>query len=555
MSDYYDLGNYSRAISTASPEAQLWFDRGLNWTYGFNHEEAIKCFQKVLDHDPNCAMAHWGIAYALGPNYNQPWELFDEVQLAQSLAGAFAATEQALSHLENATPIEQALIKTLPARYPFAEPAELDILNTWNDAYADAMREVHQRYSDDLDIAALFAEAMLDRTPWQMWDLVSGQPAEGADTLEAKRVLEDALAHPNGRNHPAVLHLYIHLMEMSPFPEQALQASDWLRDLVPDAGHLKHMPTHIDVQCGDYANVVRSNHDAIIADRKFLEREGPMNFYANYRSHNHHFKLWGAMFLGQYQAALEAADELAANIPEEFLRVESPPMADWLEWFIPMKLHVLIRFGKWQELIDEPLPDDPELYCVTAATLHYAKGVALAATGRIDEAQAQQELFQAAVARVPESRLMHNNTALDVLAVATEMLAGELEYRRGNHDIAFSHLRRAITLEDNLAYDEPWGWMQPVRHALGALLLEQGRIEEAEAVYRADLGIDGSLPRAIQHRENVWSLHGYHECLTRLGKHDLAAMIDQRLELASARADVPIHASCACRMEHTMAAD
>lgn len=556
MVDYFDLGSYSRAISTSSPEAQVWFDRALNWTFGFNHEEAIECYRKVLEHDPGCPMAHWGIAYCLGPNYNKPWELFDEHDLAQSLAGAYAATGQAVENIDHATPIEQALIEALQSRYQSGEPVALDQLESWNDAYADAMREVYQTFSDDLDIAAFFAEALLDRTPWQMWDIFAGQPAEGADTIEAKEVLERALEHPNGRFHPGVLHLYIHLMEMAPYPEQALRACDWLRDLVPDAGHLEHMPTHIDVQCGHYANVVRSNHAAVVADRKFVDRVGPMNFYAAYRSHNQHFKIWGAMFLANYEAAREAADELAASIPEEFLRVESPPMADWLEWFIPMPLHVMIRFGRWQEIIGQPMPGDTDLYCVTTTTLHYAKGVALAATGRIEEADAQRALFTAALARVPESRRMHNNVAIDVLAVADEMLAGELEYRRGSHDIAFAHLRRAIDLEDSLAYDEPWGWMQPVRHALGALLLEQGRTEEAEAVYRADLGLDDSLPRALQHRENVWALHGYHECLMRLGKHELATMIKQRLDLAMARADVPIHASCACRMEHhDMAAD
>jgi tetratricopeptide (TPR) repeat protein len=412
------------------------------------------------------------------------------------------------------------------------------------------MRTVYRDHRDDLDVATLFADALMNLTPWELWDLSSGGTAEGASTLEAVEVLERALEDTRSRTHPGVLHMYIHLMEMSPHPERALRAGDWLRGLVPDGGHLQHMPTHIDVLCGHYDRVVESNTQAIVADRKFLEREGAMNFYSLYRSHNYHFKLYGAMFLGQWEAASEAADEMIATIPEELLEVQVPPMADWLEGFVPMKMHVLIRFGRWQEIIDTPLPENQELFCVTTAMIHYAKGVALAATGRVDEAEEQRLLFRAAVGRVPDTRYVFNNTCLDILAIAGEMLDGELEYRRENHDAAFVHLRRSIELDDNLPYDEPWGWMQPTRHAYGALLLEQGHVERAEAVYRADLGLDGTLPRAYQHPDNVWSLHGFHECLMLLGKHEEAHMIEQRLDLAVARADVPIEASCFCRLSH-----
>jgi tetratricopeptide (TPR) repeat protein len=410
------------------------------------------------------------------------------------------------------------------------------------------MREVYRDFGDDLDVAALFAESMMDRTPWLMWDLNTGQPAENADTVETAEVLERALNNPASRVHPGVLHLYVHLMEMSPHPEKALRAGDWLRGLVPDGGHLNHMPTHIDVLCGHYHDVVEWNHAAIISDRKFVEREGTMNFYTLYRTHNYHFKLYGAMFQGQYEAAMDAADEMVRNIPEALLRLDVPPMANFLESFISLNMHVLIRFGKWQEIIDAPLPEDQDLYLVTTAMTHYAKGVAYSATGQVAEAEAQKALFEAAVSRVPDTRYLHNNVCLDLLAVAAEMLNGELEYRKGNFDVAFGHLRRSIELEDGLPYDEPWGWMQPTRHAYGALLLEQGHVEEAEAAYRADLGLDDTIGRAFQHPENVWALHGYHECLTRLGKHAEARMIKQRLDLAVARADVPINASCACRM-------
>jgi tetratricopeptide (TPR) repeat protein len=215
---------------------------------------------------------------------------------------------------------------------------------------------------------------------------------------------------------------------------------------------------------------------------------------------------------------------------------------------VPMKLHALIRFGRWQEIISTPLPADPDLYCVTTAMLHYAKGVAYAATGQIEAADEHRAQFAAAVTRVPDSRTVFNNTCQDILAVASAMLDGELDYRKGRYDAAFGHLRRAVELDDGLPYDEPWAWLQPARHAYGALLLEQDRVVEAEAIYRADLGLDPALPRACQHPGNVWSLHGYHECLVRLGKHEQAGIIGQQLEIASAYADVPITASCYCRL-------
>jgi len=335
---------------------------------------------------------------------------------------------------------------------------------------------------------------------------------------------------------------------MSPHPERALRASDALRDLVPDAGHLRHMPSHIDVLCGHYYAGLVANDQAILADRKYLEREGPLNFYTLYRCHDYHFKLYSAMFLGQYRPAIAAANELAATIPEELLRVTTPPMADWLEGFAAMKVHALVRFGRWQEILSEPLPGDTELYSVTTAMLHYAKGLAYAATAQIAAAEVEHQRFLAAFARVPETRYIFNNKCTDILAVAAAMLRGEIAYRRGQHASAFDYLRQAVALDDGLPYDEPWGWMQPARHALGALLLEQNQVEEAAQVYQADLGLDSTLSRASQHPENVWSLHGYMECLHRLGRDLEAAAVQPRLDLALARADVAITASCFCRI-------
>jgi tetratricopeptide (TPR) repeat protein len=546
MAEYYDLGSYHRLVSTTSEEAQLWFDRGLVWCYGFNHEEAVRCFQRAAEADSDCAMAYWGIAYAAGPNYNKQWKAFDTVDLKRSLTLAYGATCSAMARLDHASPVEQALIRALVHRYPVGEPDQVSPI--WNDDYANAMREVYRVYSGDLDAATLFAEAIMNRTPWQLWDLKSGDAAAGADTFEAIRVLETAMAAPDGAGHPGLLHMYIHLMEMSPHPERALRAADRLRNLVPDAGHLLHMPTHIDVLCGHYWNVVEGNSRAIAADRKFLEREGAINFYTLYRCHNYHFKLYGAMFLGQYAPALAAANEMIEALPEDLLEVEVPPMADWLEGFVPMKMHVFIRFGKWREIIAEQPPANQALYCVTTAMQHYAKAVAHAASGNLPAAEEEAKNFEASVGKVPPTRYVFNNTCLDILAVAAEMVRGEIEYRRGNYDLAFAHLRNSVELDDNLPYDEPWSWMQPTRHALGALLLEQGRIDEAESVYRADLGLDEILSRSCQHPENLWSLHGLHECVLRLGKKSESDMIKQRLDLALARADVPVRSSCFCRL-------
>lgn len=546
--DYYDLGTHSRTVTTSSPQAQLWFDRGLVWTYAFHHEEAVACFEAAAAADPDCAMAYWGIAYALGPNYNKPWEFFDGEDLVRTVDRTHAAVE--LAHEKagaGATAVERALIDALRARYPQSEVVE--DCSVWNAPYADSMRAVYELAADDPDIATLYADALMNLTPWQLWNLRTGEPEKDARTLEAKAVLDRAIATEEGARHPGVLHMYIHLMEMSPTPETALPVADRLRGLVPDAGHLQHMPTHLDVLCGDYRRVVSDNSAAIVADEKFHARSGSMNFYTLYRSHNYHFKIYGAMFLGRSRTALDTAAQLEASIPEDLLRVQSPPMADWLEGFLAMRVHVLIRFGRWADILQLPLPADPELYSVTTAMVHYARGVALSATGRTDEAEDERRLFRDAVARVPETRMLFNNTCADILAIASAMLDGELEYRKGNFDAAFTALQRSIDLDDNLPYDEPWGWMQPTRHAYGALLLEQGRVAEAEVVYRADLGLDETLPRALQHPGNVWALHGFHECLVRLGKQGEAQIVAQQLKMAVAMADVEIAASCFCRLD------
>ena len=368
----YDLGTFSRAVSTRSAEAQRWFDRGLVWCYAFGHEEAVRCFRRAAGHDPGCAMAWWGIGYAAGPYYNKPWSKFDPADLAATLDEVRAATREALDRIGNASPVERALVEALARRYPSPEPdGDFD---RWNDDYADAMREVYRAFPGDPDVCALFAEALMNRTPWALWDLGTGEPAEGADTLEALAALEEgiaALEAAGGPDHPGLLHMYIHVLEMSPHPERALRAADRLRDLVPDAGHLRHMPTHIDVQCGDYHATVEWNARAVAADRKFFEREAPGPWFTLSFAHNYHFMLYGAMLLGHHRAATAATAGLLEAIPESVLRTESPPMADWLEGYVAMQVHAPIRFGKWREILAMPLPEDRD------PLLHHHRDAAL----------------------------------------------------------------------------------------------------------------------------------------------------------------------------------
>ena len=552
MSYPYDLGKYHRPVTTTSAEAQEWFDRGLAWIYGFDLEMAGRCFNEAIARDNDCAMAYWGLAYASGIYYNKPWHRMQQDELVEKLKLTFDISREAQARSNTVSAVEKGLIDALTFRYQSPVPIKDDCYNQWNDDYADAMRHVYQENSDDLDIVALFAESMMTRTPWALWDLVSGQPADGASTLESVDVLEGAIKRIDQQKespHPGLLHMYIHVMEMSPFPEKALRACDQLRTLMPGSGHLCHMPSHIDVRCGHYYQAIIANDQAIMADRVYLANEGAMNYHTLSRIHNFHLKIYAAMFLGQFRTAMDAVEELIETTPEELLRIENPAMADWMEAYIGIKAHVFIRFGKWQEIIDQALPVDQALYSMTTALWCYAKSIAYAATGDLKSAELHQDLFLGAVEKVPATRYMFNNTCLDVLKIAEQMVSGEIEYRKDNFEVAFKHLRKAVFLDDNLIYDEPWGWMQPARHALGALLLEQGHLEEAKQVYMDDLGLNDELPHTSCHPENLWSLHGLVECLERQGQIEESKVVRGRLSLAMARADVEINASCACRLE------
>lgn len=547
---YYDLGKTTKAVSTKNPDAQAWFDRGLVWAYSFNHREAAACFRQATLHDPQLAIAYWGVAFASGPNYNKVWQAFDQHDLRSSLQTCYDYSSKAKELSSNATPTEKALIEALQHRFPSRNEVPSDFGPSVK-AYADAMRLVYRQLGqNDLDIITLFADSLMNTAPWGLYDANTGEPNLSTPVLEATEVLEAGLVDPAAKYHPGILHMYIHLVEMSKTPGRAIQAADYLRDLVPDAGHMCHMPSHIDVLIGDYRRALHSNLKATIADDKYYALNGGCNFYSFYRMHNYHSLIYAAMMAGQAGAAFEAVDRMEATITEEMLLVKSPPMVDWLEFFKSVRVHVLIRFGRWQELIDLPVPENHELYCTTVATTYYGKGIAYAATGDIENSARQQNLFQSATKLVPESRMSFPNKVVDELKVASAMLDGELEYRRGNVEAAFSHLRKAIQLDDSLVYAEPWGWMLPTRHPYAALLAEQGRVEEAASVYAQDLGLDDTeSSRVHQHPNNVWALHGYHECLTRLGRTAEAGIIRKQLVLAQAGADTTVTSSCFCRLD------
>jgi tetratricopeptide (TPR) repeat protein len=340
---------------------------------------------------------------------------------------------------------------------------------------------------------------------------------------------------------------------MSPYPERALRASDQLRELVPDAGHLKHMPSHIDILCGDYYNAVVANQRAIDVDMKFMERDGEVNEYSLYRAHNVHFKMYAAMLLGQSKPAMEAVAEMERLAHPDLIKIkdEMAWLTDVLEAMVSMKSHVLMRFGKWHEILEEPFPEDKNLYLNTTATLHFARAIAFATLHQHEQADAEREKFKIAQANIPpEKYFFQGNPCENIFLVAEAMMNGEVEYHKGNYEAAFKYLREAVYLDDHLLYGEPWAWMMPTRHALGALLLEQGHVEEAEAVYRADLGLDGSVYRPMQHPNNVWALRGYVTCLERLGKHAEAEAMRSPLNLALARTDVEISTSCFCAVGH-----
>ena len=550
--DSFDLGSHSRTISTRSAEAQRWFDLGLNWCFGFNHEEGVKCFETALEHDPDCMMAHWGVAYGSGPFYNLVWRDLGAKEAAAATARGHSHILQARELSHKATAIENGFVEALASRFQKPHAVSPEEFDRWDDDYAAAMRRLHYRFPDDHDVMALLVEALITRTPRRLWDVRTGHPAVGSDAIEALAVCERsiALSDAAGRNqHPAIVHMHIHTVEMSNQPERAMASADALATLCPDAGHMNHMPGHIYVLCGDYERARQVSERAIAADDKYADYAGSMNFYVTARCHDLHLMMFTCMFLGQYRAARAAAEKLRAILTRDILTVaDRPKLAMQSEGYYAMSLHVLVRFGRWQEIIDSPLPDDPGLFLVSTAMHHYARGVAYASLKAIAQAERERGLFQASLARIPPSRRFLSNPALAILAVAEAMLNGELEYHKGNYEVAFGQLRQAVHLDDNLSFTEPWAWMHPPRHALAALLMEQGQHAEAEEIYRDDLGLSGRVQRCTQHPDNVWALHGLVECLERRGPLEELGVLRGKLAAAQARADVPITSSCLCRL-------
>ena len=355
----YDLGSYQRLVTAQNKDALDWFNKGLIWLYSFDLEMAGRSFREAIKHDVDCAMAWWGLACSSGIYYNKPWHRMQKTELLEKLELTYEFSRAAAARTRHVTPLEAGLIEALQARYQSPKPVPEAEYDKWNDNYADAMRDVYNSFPNDADVCSLFAEALMTRTPWALWDLRSGKPAEDASTIEAVEVLESTIRRiesTNSETHPGILHMYIHLMEMSPFPEKALRACDGLRRLVPGSGHLCHMPSHIDVRCGHFYEALEANNRAIAADHVYLANEGAINYHTLSRIHNLHLKIYSSLFLGQFRSAIEASDELIATTPEELLRIENPAMADWMEPYIGMRAHIFIRFGKWQEIIDEPLP-------------------------------------------------------------------------------------------------------------------------------------------------------------------------------------------------------
>ncbi|HYD48717.1 MAG TPA: hypothetical protein VEB21_10235 [Terriglobales bacterium] len=510
------LGERSRTVTTDSPPAQQYFDQGLSFLYAFNHDEAIRSFRKATELDPDCAMAWWGIAIASGPHINNP------VLPPERAKDAWLALQAARARAGDASDVERDLIEALAARY--ADPPPEDRL-ALDRAYAEAMRRTWQRYPDDADVGALFAESMMDLRPWDLWT-PQGQAQAGTEEIVA--TLESVMKR--APQHPLALHLYIHAIEASPDPAKADQAADRLRDLQPGLGHLVHMPSHIDVRRGRWQEAMVANAKAIEANRIYRAISPKQGFYGLYMAHDSHMFAYAAMMNGQRAEALRAIDDLVAAMPEQWT-IDYAPIADG---YLVMPLEVRMRFGLWQEVL--AAPDYPERFPFARAMRHYARGVAYAATGDTARARAEQGELSATKTKASDG-FFGNNKTVDLLAVAEDVLEGEILYREGKPQAAFEALRQAIVHEDALRYDEPPSWIQPSRHALGALLLKSGRAAEAETIFREDLA---RLP------ENGWGLYGLSRSLERQGKRAEAAEVRARFEQIWANSEVELTTPCYC---------
>ncbi|MGX5831290.1 hypothetical protein [Mesorhizobium sp. 43Arga] len=549
--DRFNLGAYRRPISTGSTETQRWFDLGLKWCYGFNHEEGIKCFEKALETDPGCAFVHWGIAYAAGPFYNLTWKEHGEAEANSATKRCFEHVQLARAHAAGASEVERRLIEALASRFQKPHKVSPREFEQWDDAYAAAMRRVYRDFPDDHDVMALLVEALMMRTVRRLWNLKTGEPAPNSDVLEALEVCERSIRladEAGATQHPAIPHLHIHLLEMSTMPERGLCSADRLGEMCPDAGHMNHMPGHIYVLCGDYEKAKTASEKAVRANDLYLAYADEPTYYLLGCCHDLHLMMFTCMFLGQYRPALWAADKVRSLVTRDVVAIQDrPKLTQTVEGYHAMKSHVQVRFGRWQEIIDEPAVEEPDLYVLTAAMQHYAKGVAHATLRQFAEAERERERFHRHMENIPAERRFLSNPTRASLAVGAALLDGELAYHQGQHEEAYGHLRQAVELDDNLSYTEPWAWMHPPRHALAALLLDQGHAQEAEQVYRDDLGLSGKVQRCAQHPDNVWALHGLVECLRRRGESEALPALRAKLATALAKADVAIKSSCLCR--------
>lgn len=518
------MGDHTRKITTRTPQAQRYFDQALIWTYAFNHDEAIRSYQHAATLDPQCAMAYWGVALANGPHINNPF--MDE----ERSRAAWKALQNAKRHAPNASPVERALIEALAHRYADPDAGDLPFTpeerRPLDQAYADAMAKVYEQFPDDSDVGTLYAEALMDLWPWDLWEPGTREPRP--DTLRIVAVLEHVM--DIAPNHPGANHLYIHAVEASANPEKADAAADRLRTLVPASGHLVHMPAHIDIRRGRWALGAEQNRQASAIDTRYREISPRQGFYRLYMAHNDHFLAYTCMMLGRQEEALSAARAMSSKIPPDWLE-EQAAIADSVA---AIEIEVLTRFGMWDEMLEHPRP--PDFLPITVAFWHFGRATAHNAKGNIDEALRERQAFAEAVARVPEDAMMAINPGRTVLRIAELTLDGEIDFRKGEIDNAVAKLRRAAELEDQLLYMEPPDWVQPVRHALGAILLEAGRYKEAERAYREDLE---------RWPNNGWSLYGLAESLKAQNDPN-AEEVEKQFREAWKYADIQIGASCLC---------
>jgi tetratricopeptide (TPR) repeat protein len=513
---FENLGSYSHSISTRIPQAQRYFDQGLILSYGFNHAEALRSFQQAAELDRTCAMCHWGMAYVLGPNINAAME-------EGAVPTAWEAIQQAIALSKYASPKERAYIAALATRYT-AEPVE--DRSALNLAYANAMRQVAQQYPNDPDAVTLFAEALMDTTPWDYWAEDGTPKPEGAEIIAT---LESVLQrHPN---HLGALHLYIHAVEAER-PELAAAAADRLRDLNINTGHLIHMPGHIYIRVGRYHDAVIANQQAAAADAHYAHQHDPEGTYpVAYMPHNHHFLWSAAVMSGQRDVALQAARDTAALVDQSLIREAG---YGTLQHYAMIPLYTYVKFSIWDEILAQPAPAEDLVY--PAGVWHFARGMAYTAKGQLQQAGEELEALQA-IATSPALEgvtIWDINTTAHLLEIGSEVLAGELAAKQGNFEAAITHLQKGVELEDSLNYDEPAPWYSPVRQTLGSVLLQANRPALAERAYREDLS---------EYPENGWSLYGLSQSLRAQGKTREAQQVQTRFEQAWHHADISLTAS------------